>query len=543
MSGDRALACAAALIDAMAAGGVTDVVLSPGARSTPMVLAASRNTSLRVHVVLDERSAAFFGLGLAKNSLRPVALLCTSGTAAVNYHPAIVEARYSATPLIALTADRPPSLRGTGANQTIDQVHLYGSAPVWFHELPLPGDDPALFEDAGRRAVAFALGRPGGPVHLNVPFSEPLSPSEPPHTRSTLIPHVDRVSWIPSDLNALAATLNAEPRGVIVACGMSRRAPLDELASALDWPLIAEPHSQLRDGHAGLLAPQQMIPHMDPGLVLHVGDPPTSRATRSLIDRAPAVVSVTPHGYADPEHRSYRSVHADPYDTVTALMNHVRGAGWAGEWIDVDKRVRAAIDAELDAMEDVFDGAVARDVAALTGAGTVLLIGNSMPIRAADTFMLSTDARVIVNRGASGIDGFISTAFGVASRSNGVTALMGDLTFLHDAGSLPWLVAHGTTPVTLVIVDNGGGGIFDYLPQASQPEHEALFVTPHRAGIDAISVAAGCTYTRVERMRDLAPARTHQSGVRVVHVICDRERDAACRRVVAEAADAARCEA
>lgn len=543
MSGDLALACAAALIDALASGGVTDVVMSPGARSTPLVLAASRNTSLRVHVILDERSAAFYGLGLAKASLRPVVLLCTSGTAPVNYHPAIVEARYSATPLIALTADRPPSLRGTGANQTIDQVNLYGSAPVWFCELPLPGDNPAVFEDAGMRAVAFALGRPGGPVHLNVPFSEPLSPSKPPETRSTPIPHVDRVSWIPSDLSALAATLNAEPRGVIVACGMSRRAPLEELAGALGWPLIAEPQSQLRNGHAGLLAPQQMISHMDPGLVLHVGDPPTSRATRSLIDRAPVVVSITPHGYADPEHRSYRSVHAGPNDTVSALKDHVHGAGWAGEWTDADKRVRAAIDTELDAMEDAFDGAVARDVAALMTPGSVLLVGNSMPIRAMDTFMLSTAARIIVNRGASGIDGFISTAFGVVRNCGSATALMGDLTFLHDAGSLPWLAAHGTTPVTLVVVDNGGGGVFDYLPQASQPEHEALFVTPHRAGIEAIATAAGCAYTRVAKMRDLAPALKHQSGVHVVHVICDRERDAACRRVVAEAADAARREA
>lgn len=554
MTGDAeiALACASLLADELARGGVEHVCVSPGARSTPLALAVARHPRLRVHVILDERSAAFFGLGLAKATRRPVALVCTSGTAAVNWHPAIVEARYSQTPLIALSADRPPELRDTGANQTIDQRGLFASAPLWFFEMPVPAlhdDTERVWRSAGARAVATAFGPPAGPVHVNLPFREPL-------VASGAMPDLgagrdDGAPWerhspaaalpSPRDVDDLARLLDATPDGVIVCGGLNDDAPeILDLSERIGWPLIAEPQSGLRRGVA-LSAPQLIVDRIEPSAVLSFGAAPTSRATRTLLDRTAKVIMVDASRWNDPDRRSSWALRADAALLASSLIAVVKpreDRGWMERWQAADAAARAAADAILDSIPEPFEGRIARDVAGAVPGGGVLVIGSSLPIRDLDSYMQPRDDLwVIGNRGASGIDGFVSTTLGAAMGGDPTVGLMGDLTFLHDAGALAWLTPRAK-PAVLVVEDNGGGAIFDLLPQGTVREADDLFYTPHAISIEPIVQAAGCRYERVTRADDVGPAvdGALRAGVTtVVHVPCDRAAGPARRGRIAEA--------
>ncbi|HVL90086.1 MAG TPA: 2-succinyl-5-enolpyruvyl-6-hydroxy-3-cyclohexene-1-carboxylic-acid synthase [Actinomycetota bacterium] len=558
MSGhaEISLACASLLADELARGGVEHVCVSPGARSTPLALAVARHPRLRVHVILDERSAAFFGLGIAKATRRPVALVCTSGTAAANWHPAIVEARYSQTPLIALSADRPPELRDTGANQTIDQRHLFASAPLWFFEMPVPAiehDTERVWRSAGARAVATASGPPAGPVHLNLPLREPLVASgDVPdlgagrdggapwerHSPAAMLPS-------PGEVDDLARVIDATDDGMIVCGALDADAQeIMDLSERAGWPLVAEPLSGLRHGIA-LSAPQLILDRIEPSVVLYTGAPPTSRATRALLDRTPRVLVVDAARWNDPDHRSSWTVRADAALLASALSAVVKpreDRTWMQRWHDADASARAAADALMDSWDEPFEGRIARDVAAAVPDGGVLAIGSSLPVRDLDSYMRPReDLWVIGNRGASGIDGFISTVLGIAQGGDPTVGLMGDLTFLHDAGSLAWL-APRAKPAVLVVEDNGGGAIFDLLPQGGVREADDLFVTPHAIPIEPLVRAAGCGYERVTRADAVVPAvaKAGDAGVTtIVHVACDRaagpQRRAAIAAAVADA--------
>jgi 2-succinyl-5-enolpyruvyl-6-hydroxy-3-cyclohexene-1-carboxylate synthase len=569
---DASFACATALVDALAGGGTRHACVSPGSRSTPLALAFSRDERVTVHVHVDERSAGFFALGLAAATAGPVALVCTSGTAAVEYHPAIVEASQARVPLLALTADRPPRVRGTGANQTIDQVELYGTAVRAYLEPPLPAsaEDATAWFDAGVRALDAASGAVTGPVHVNCPFDEPLVPGEPAAwtRRAAPIPPADD-----SDPDAIGAALEAflstysGRRGVITIGALRPPSTLSllSLGELLGWPVLAEPLSGLRldaSGAGRALAAGQLLIGDDgwrsrhrAEVVLQVGATPTTRATHGLVAVGDAVVVLDrDHLDPDPNRVAERRIAVDP-EAFAALAwdqredrTSTRPDGWLEAWRRADLRVHAAVDRMLDGWDDPFEGRVARDLGAFVPHGGVLWVGSSMPVRDVDAFLAPRRPpriwnpgdllRVMGNRGASGIDGSVSTLLGAATADIGPTyALVGDVTFLVDAGALLW--AGPIAPdVVIVVVNNGGGQIFSLLDQAELPELEELFVTRHPADIGAVCAAAQVGHRRVDRSDDLVPAleqAARTGGVQVVEVSADPELQ---RRRRAEVRDA-----
>ena len=590
--GDVALACMAQLAGQLHRLGLRDACISPGSRSTPIALALARHGGIRVHVHLDERSSAFFALGVARTSDRPVALACTSGTAVANWLPAVVEASMSGIPLLLLSADRPPALRGAGANQTIDQVGIFGGYVRWSLDAPLPAPSP----DAGRtwralaaEAVERALGPQPGPVHLNLPFSEPLVPSgatvvlepEPPSGRDAegVQPRVAPLPPAPAEggsarpglshapdpalVDELAGLVRATERGLVLAGGL--RSPAEpgatsaiaRLAEAAAWPLIAEPTSGARTGPAALAmgalllgAPGFATGHV-PDLVIQFGSTPTSRAALAAAARARRLVVVTAPGTeADPGHAAWMTVRCDPAALAAALVERLvprPETAWRRAWSEADRLAANAVAAWMEELGDEpFEGRVARDLAACLPEGATLFAGSSMPIRDLDGFMLPrTGLRVVGNRGASGIDGSVSTALGLAAGAAAqdprTFALIGDLAFLHDAGALFWAAGRGHDLV-IVVINNQGGGIFDLLDQSRLPEHEALFSTPHGIDLAALTAAAGAGHRLVTRSRDLAPAVTAAGaagGLQVVEVRTERRRNAELHRAVTAAVERA----
>jgi 2-succinyl-5-enolpyruvyl-6-hydroxy-3-cyclohexene-1-carboxylate synthase len=568
--GDVSLACASALVDALVAGGVRHACVSPGSRSTPLALALARDARVHVHVHLDERSSAFFALGIAKAIGEPVAIACTSGTATAELFPAIVEASQSRTPLLALTADRPPRLRGTGANQTIDQERLYGRyARAWI-EPPVPGDpdDAVAWRRAGADAVAASTGDPAGPVQVNCPFEEPLVPEGPgePVVAERGPERSREAGGVPAIEPAAERFVrrNAGRHGVIVvgAVPAPRTLSLLSLGVLLGWPVLAEPLSGLRlDASAAgralgagqfLAGDAAWLERHRPDVVLQVGATPTTRATQALVAAAEEVV-VLDHGHPDPdpEVRAAERIDADP--ELFAAISWDRFAddrpatdpSWREAWRAADLVARAAVDRLLDAWGEPFEGRVARDLAAFVPNGAVVCVGSSSPVRDLDAYMTPRRpptiwtapdlVRFVANRGASGIDGFISTALGVAASGVGPAyALMGDLTFLYDAGSLLWSARRGHDAV-LVVLANGGGEIFSLLPQRDLPEHEELFVTPHGLDLDALCAAAGAGHERVEHAGAFLPAverAARAGGVRVVEVAIGAARNRVRREEV-----------
>ncbi len=612
---DIALACMAEFAAELRRRGVADVCISPGSRSTPLVLAFARHGGFRLHVHLDERSSAFFALGLARGRGRPVALVCTSGTAVANWLPATVEASYSQVPLLLLSADRPPELRGTGANQTIDQVGIFGGLVRWFADAPVPDAG----EGAGERwrslaagAVARALGPVPGPVHLNLPFREPLVPAAARHLELPAVPPLPgglRPPPPPPDptlVEEIASLLRSVERGLVVAGGSllpvslpaaggggDGSQPPDTLASpgeavrrlatAAAWPLLAEPLSGARTGPPALaagvplLAAPGFLDAHRPEAVLQFGATPTNRAVLRAVAQARRLIVVTPRGgAADPEGAASLTVHGDADAVAQAVLRRLdprpegdaeatlgrlaprsgghaepvlgrfapRSSGpWIAGWLAADGCAAAALDAWMEGLGDeLFEGRIARDVAACLPDGAVLFAGSSMPVRDLDGFMRPRGGvRVIGNRGASGIDGSVSTAMGLAAARAPVYALIGDLALLHDFGGLLW-GARGGNDLVIIVINNDGGGVFSLLEQARLPEHEALFATPHGLDLAAAVAGAGAGHALVTGRAELVPAIERASaahGVQVIEVRTDRRRQAELRGDLAAAVGAA----
>ena len=540
--GDVALACARTFVERLALNGLTDVALSPGSRSTPIALAFAWDDRIRVHVHLDERASAFFALGLAKAAERPVAIVTTSGTAAANLFPAVVEASMSRVPMVVVTADRPPELRGTGANQTIDQLELFGRYARWFVDAPPPTEGPhvhlawrGLADEAYRRAC-----RAPGPVHVNLPFREPLVPAgrdvdrgaQPTSpTRST-----DGPAATDADVEAFLEANDGVDRGLLYVGGLRRpaRAVVD-LGERLGWPVIAEPTSGLRvpgtlAAAPFLLSNERFLSEHVPDLVLQFGAAPTSRAALGLVAAVRRLVIVDPDDLvADPNRRADRRFVASAGQLAVRAGERLGAPDrteWSDGWRDGDGRARRAVDATIDGWGEPYEGRVARDVAASGPHGSVLAVGSSMPVRDLDAYMLPREGlRVLANRGASGIDGFVSTALGVAATGAPTAVLLGDLTLLHDIGSLVWSARRGYDAV-FVVPNNDGGAIFSFLEQRELPEFEELFATPHGLDLEAICAAAGASHARVMRAADLVPAidaARNAGGVHVVDVPIDRD--------------------
>jgi len=512
---------AATFVDELAAQGVDFACISPGSRSAPLAIALQRHPKIRVFVHVDERSGSFFGVGLAKGTGKPVVLLCTSGTAAAEFHPAVVEAFHSRTPLIVLTADRPPDLRDVGANQAIDQQHLYGTAVRWFFDPGAPIESasaPRQWRRLAARAYAEAA---GGPVHINLPFREPLVPT-PGELSAALGTAGQAISAgrnlpTPGQVTTLASALQRAQRPLIVAGEMRDGDRLAPALARLGLPVLAEPSSQLRRAETGaavesyeaLLRAGWSLQH-GPDLVVSLGGAPTSKVLSAWLAAAsaPTFLIDPDHLWRDPDQVASHVMACDPQTLLEALPAMDRNA-WREEWMSAGKRATAAIAATF-VSTPLHEGHIVRALAARLPDNGQVFVGSSMPIRAVDSFWpyAKTQQRFYGNRGASGIDGLVSTGLGLAAgRSNVPTALLlGDLSVYHDMNGLLALRRHGLR-ATIVVCDNNGGGVFNFLPQAQhQDVFEELFATP--LGLDFAQVARlyDLVYSPVTDRAGLEPA-------------------------------------
>lgn len=545
---DAATFCAT-VVDEWVRGGITDVVVAPGSRSTPMALAMAADGRLRVHVHHDERSAGFLALGLATATGRPAPVLTTSGTAAVELHPAVVEAHHGRIPMICCTADRPPELHHVGAPQTVDQRALYGGAARWFVDLGVPdAAAQGAWRSVAARCIAEATGSPPGPVQWNLPFRDPLvgvpgeevparADGEPWHRRHAAHGGVD-----PAAVAALASRL-VGAQGVIVAGAIGGGRGLDpdavhELARVLGWPVLADPRSGCRTpagttiAHADLLlrVPRFVDAHR-PQVILRLGEPPASKVLAQWTASSGArLVVVDPDGaWVDPERLAAEIVSADPSSwcraVVAVLRSEAGGAGtggradeeWLESWAAADAAADTAVATALARHDGLTEPGVAREIVEASPTGSCLVVSSSMPIRDVEWFAGSRRGlRVLANRGANGIDGVVSTAVGVALSGTPTTLLIGDVAFLHDSNGLLGLTGRGVD-LTVVVVDNDGGGIFSFLPQATQlpdDRFEQLFGTPHGIDVGTLAEAHGLAVERLDRPGSVAVAvaRSHADG-------------------------------
>ncbi|MEU7860884.1 2-succinyl-5-enolpyruvyl-6-hydroxy-3-cyclohexene-1-carboxylic-acid synthase [Nonomuraea sp. NPDC049141] len=543
-----ATALATVLVDELVRCGLTDVVVAPGSRSAPLALALHAESRVRLHVRIDERSASYLALGLAKRAERPVALICSSGTATANFHPAVIEASESGVPLLVLTADRPPELRGTGANQTIDQVKLYGSAVRWFAEVGVPEDRPgqvAYWRSLACRAYQRASGpATPGPVHLNLAFREPLIPDGDTSWCESLDGDANG-PWVRARVAPPPIALHIPPtrRGVlVVGDGAANVRRYVAAAGMAGWPVVSEPNGGGRYGdHAVstyhyLLGTPEFADAHRPDVVVTLGRPGLSRPLLSWLGRAEEhiVVATDLDRWPDPT-RSATQV-AQAVEIPVASGDDT----WLHAWRQADQAARTAIDEVLDA-SGTSEPRLARDLVDAMPNGALLFCGSSMPIRDLDQAMRPRRGlRLLANRGASGIDGLVSSAMGAALAHNGPSyALMGDLSFLHDQNGLVLGPREPRPDLCLVVVNNDGGGIFSLLPQAAvRDPFERVFGTPHGVDLGYVAASTGTPYQLVEDLSDL-PKALRGEGPRLVEVRTDREANAVVHARLREAAQAA----
>ncbi|MCH7698050.1 MAG: 2-succinyl-5-enolpyruvyl-6-hydroxy-3-cyclohexene-1-carboxylic-acid synthase [Chloroflexi bacterium] len=550
-------------VDELVRSGVSHVSLAPGSRSTPLALLLRRHPSVRVWTHLDERSAAFFALGMAKSLREPVAMLSTSGTAAVNFAPAVVEAYYARVPLVVLTADRPPELRDVGANQTIDQVRLFGSHVKWSVDMMLPETSPEALRYARAvacRAPAIARADAAGPVHVNFPFRAPLIPGDSPAVERNGANADEPAPFIsieetprrpePASLAPLASELQRMERGLIV-CGPQDDLAFPEavarLADELDIPILADPLSQMRcgphygplimDAYDAFLCDEEVSGSLDPQVVLRFGAAPTSKALLLYLQRHAAsrqVLIDSGDGWRDPALTAGRQIRSDPRLFCEALYEALRSStvprtqpqrpatGWTSQWQEMNRNARAALTRRLEEEDECSEPSVFGELASLLPAGATLFAGNSMPVRDLDSFVGGGDRpiRFLANRGASGIDGVVSSALGVSAVSaEPLVLVIGDLSFYHDMNGLLAAKRHNLS-ATIILLNNDGGGIFSFLPQAEESEYfEELFGTPHGLDFRHAAEMYDLAYRRVEDADQFRAAVRESLGAPGVHLI------------------------
>ncbi|MGQ3329357.1 2-succinyl-5-enolpyruvyl-6-hydroxy-3-cyclohexene-1-carboxylic-acid synthase [Halorubrum sp. FL23] len=572
---------ARALVDELVAAGVDAVVASPGSRSTPLTMAAVRNDDLRVFSQLDERSAAYFALGRARRTGAVTPLICTSGTAAANYHPAVMEASEARVPLLALTADRPPELRDSGANQTADQEKLYGDAVRFYKDLPEPApNDRALrsLRTTVARAVGTAEGADPGPVHLNVPFKKPLEPTpvsddvpadlDPTAERGRDGPYVDVTPGSPEpgdeELQRLANELSTTDRGLIVA-GPADPPGLDAeavtaLSHATGFPVLADPLSGVRFGGHTRVAPVigaydaylsaevagasgTGADWTDPELVLRLGASPTAKRLRKYLAETGAdQYQVDPAGrWREAEFAATDLVVTEPSRLCARLSRLVVGgngdADWRAQWEDADRTAGAihgrAEDGDDPATDDTpfHEGDALRVVADALPDPATLFVSNSMPVRDLDRFVgpTTTSVTALGNRGVSGIDGIVSSALGAGSATtDDLTLVVGDLALYHDGNGLLAL-DRCDVDATIVLINNDGGGIFHALPiESFEPEFTEAFKTPHGIEFEPLADLHGLAYARIDARPEERPEAA-ESAAAVADDLADayrRARDA-----------------
>ena len=524
----------ATLVDEWVRRGLRHAIVAPGSRSTPMALALAARTDVAMEVFHDERSASFAALGIALATGVPAALLCTSGTAATHFHAAVVEAHQSGVPMLVLTADRPPELHGVGAPQTIEQTNLYGTTPRWYH-------DPGVADDAQRttwrsvasRAWLHATGDKPGPVHLNLPFREPLvgvvGELPAPDPDEKLAPPL-------LDVDDLVALLD-EPHGVIVAGnGVDDPTAVQALAEACGWPVLADPLSGCQMIAEAVVRFDAILRHQTfaashrPAVVLQLGMPPASKVLAQWLAGSDAQhVAVSPVGsVSDPNLVGARQVHAPIGSLCRHLASHAerRDEAWNEQWLAADGIARTTLDEIFRGDKSLSEPGVARAITASVPPGGHVVVASSMPVRDVEWFGTPrSDITVHANRGANGIDGVMATAIGVAVGSGQPTAvLLGDVAFCHDVSSLTALAARNLD-LTIVVVDNDGGAIFSFLPQAAAlpvETYELLFGTPHGTDIVEVARGFGLRAATAEYADELAAA-FDEPGTTLVRVASNRD--------------------
>jgi 2-succinyl-5-enolpyruvyl-6-hydroxy-3-cyclohexene-1-carboxylate synthase len=564
---NRTFAPVQALVDELSRCGMRQAVTSPGSRNAPIALTLAADERIDAVSAIDERAAGFMALGMAKASGRPVAVTCTSGTAAANLLPAVVEAREARVPLIVLTADRPPELRDVGAGQAIDQLKLFGSAAKWFVEVgnSEPGRDWAIhIRSLACRAWWTAGGGRPGPVHLNLPLREPLAPVAEDVDVADWQGRDDGRPWVElhehssapdaNDVQVLAERIAETPRGVIVCGGGAGDEALAEsvtrLARESGWPVLAEPTSGLRCGehelshviahYDVLLREARVAAEMRPQLALRIGDMPTSKSLRGWLAGVDQVV-VDPHAaWNEPTRAAETIIHADPTRTCDALATaiEVRGSdadsGWVGLWRSADELVGRAFAESPERFE-------ARAYAGIEGAlpeDALVWVSSSMPIRYVESYFPSSPKplRFLSNRGANGIDGVVASAAGAAHATGRPTfVLIGEIALLHDVGGL-LAARRAGIDLTVVCVNNGGGGIFDFLPVAEHADaaaYENHVATATDVDLAALAALAGIPHRLASTAAELALALA--AGPGLIEIPADRAESVATSRALATA--------
>ncbi|QOR65984.1 2-succinyl-5-enolpyruvyl-6-hydroxy-3-cyclohexene-1-carboxylic-acid synthase [Cytobacillus suaedae] len=560
----------ASFIDELVRVGVTTAVISPGSRSTPMAILMAEHPNMDVYVNIDERSAAFFALGIAKEKKTPVAILCTSGTAAANYYPAIVEASISRVPLLVLTADRPHELRDVGAPQAIDQIHIYGKYAKWFVEMAIPEDSNEMIKYArtvAARATGKALSAPAGPVHLNFPFREPLVPTIEDDNlwgkgNFNTPKHVNVLIGKPilddNQRSYLFDLFSSNERGLII-CGeqYNEEFPqyITEMARLFGFPILADPLSQLRSGphskeyiidcYDTFLRNQDLTKAYKPDIIIRFGAMPISKALMQYVkanEGSKQIVVDSDGGWREPTLSASEMVYCDEIEICKAMLTLVQNkkrekTKWVKDWLLLNEITKTEL-TSIEKEEVLAEGKVIVELKRLLPTNSTLFIGNSMPIRDVDSFFVNTEKvlKIMANRGANGIDGTISTALGVSvSSSDRLVLVIGDLTFFHDLNGL-LAAKQYSIPITIVLINNNGGGIFSFLPQAKEEKHfETLFGTPLDLDFEHVVSMYGGKFTRINTWESFESAfllAGEMQGISVIEVPSIREDNVTIHRTL-----------
>ncbi|MBI4298671.1 MAG: 2-succinyl-5-enolpyruvyl-6-hydroxy-3-cyclohexene-1-carboxylic-acid synthase [Chloroflexi bacterium] len=569
-------AFAGAFVDELARSGLRYACVCPGSRSTPLTISLARHLNIKTWVHLDERSCAFFALGMARALHEPVALLCTSGTAAANFFPAVIEANYAHAPLLVLTSDRPPELWEWGAPQTIDQSRLYGTHVKWSVNMTTPGATPDLLRyvrAVACRAFAISMESPEGPVQVNFPFREPLAPEVVPGDSSEETFSLAPEAWhgregerayievkggirIASDEVALSLSdsFKKAERGLIV-CGPQDdpgfASGVSALAAKLGYPILADSLSQVRcgahdrrliiDSYDAFLRNDSLVATLLPEVVLRFGATPTSKVLLNYLQRHRQArqVVVSNGTWNDPIHAATDFIQVDPtrFTTdLTAAITDSHNTLWTQRWLDANAAASASIMRQLELIEELFEGKVFSELASIVPAKVCLFAGNSMPVRDLDGFFPSTDRQIrfMANRGVNGIDGVISSALGVsAALPDPLILVLGDISFYHDMNGL-LAAKQNQLNATIIVVNNDGGGIFSFLPQADYPEFfERYLGTPHGLTFQQAAFLYDLGYSKVTSWKDFRDAVSESirsMGTSIIEVPGDRKRNVELHR-------------
>jgi 2-succinyl-5-enolpyruvyl-6-hydroxy-3-cyclohexene-1-carboxylate synthase len=554
-------------VDGLYEGGVRNVVICPGSRSTPLAIDFSRRSNIVTWILYDERSAGFFALGVAKSSSAPVALVCTSGTAAANFLPAIVESKFSRVPLVVITADRPPELRDFGGNQTIDQIRLYGSHVKWFQDMPTVaafGDSLSLLRYSrlvGLRASSMAGSSPVGPIHINFSFREPLlsevpmlAPKESQDSNQGFVANVKRFPSI-DDIKSALKNIKNGSRGIIVAgpgdYGEAKR-ELFNLSKILGWPILADSLSNLRQdsptfglvrGYTFLLRNKTFCGSKVPEWVIRLGDVPTSKELTTLFNGVSTILLDDGEGWRDPTFSVSKMILGDLKVSLSlinqTMKNFRKPANWLSAWIDEDNIIQRRTDSLLEAISEPFEGKLFHHLSKVLRPSYPLtvFVGNSMTVRDLDFFFLNGSKKICfaANRGANGIDGLVSTAMGVSAIEGNVLLILGDVSFYYDMNGLLASKLYGLR-ATVIIINNKGAGIFSFLTQHSLPGEifEKLFGEGHDIDFSGAKTLYGGEFYRVADWQAFDQSLSNSidsPGLKIIEFAAlDRERNLSLHR-------------